>query len=42
MRNERIEWDDAHAEIACFETGGNAKEYHVMIHAKDVAAPFQE
>ena len=41
MRNEYIQWDDAHAEIACFETGGDVKEYQVMIHANDVTATFQ-
>ena len=42
MKTETIQLDNARAEIFCFETNSEVKEFHVMIHAKAEGRSFQQ
>ena len=42
MKSEIIQLDNAHAEIFCFETNSEVKEFHVMIHAHAEGRSFQQ
>ncbi len=42
VKNKIIPFDNAWAEITCFESTGEVREYHVMIHAKAEGRSFQQ
>ena len=42
MKTETIQLDNARAEIFCFETNSEVKEFHVMIHAQAEGYSFQQ
>ena len=42
MKTETIQLDNARAEIFCFETNSEVKEFHVMIHAIAEEYSFQQ
>ena len=42
VENKIIPFDNAQAEIACFEADGEVREYHVMIHAKGQGRTFRQ
>ena len=39
-RTQQIDYQNARAEVFCFDNGTEVKEYHVMIHASSALVTF--
>jgi len=40
ITRQTIQFDNAHADVACFDNGTEVKEYHAMIHVDTTGLPF--